>query len=74
MAVTVKADASFTISPPRELFRMNIAKRGAQMGRDSGSPYVPTSDGQRFLINALIEAPPPPPVTVILHWSAARRR
>jgi serine/threonine protein kinase/Tol biopolymer transport system component len=74
MAVTVKADTSFTMSPPRELFRMNIAKRGAQMARDNGSPYVPTADGQRFLINALIEAPPPPPVTVILHWPAARRR
>ena len=74
MAVTVRADTSFTINPPRELFTMNIAKRGAQMARDTGSPYIPTGDGQRFLINALLEEPPPPPVTVILHWPAARRR
>jgi hypothetical protein len=27
-------------------------------------------DGQRFLINAVIEKPAPPPVTVILNWPA----
>jgi hypothetical protein len=75
MAVTVKADTSFTSSAPRELFRMPIAERGAQMAQvGNGSPYVPTGDGQRFLINASIEGPPPPPVTVILHWPAALRR
>ena len=75
LAADVKADISFTVSAPRALFKMPIADRGARMTEVSNaSSYEPTGDGQRFLINALIEGPPPPPVTVILHWPAALRR
>jgi hypothetical protein len=74
LAADVKADTTFTVSAPRALFKMNIADRGAQINRGDGSSYVPTGNGQRFLINALIEEPPPSPVTVILHWPAALRR
>lgn len=75
LAADVKADTSVTVSAPRALFKMPIADRGARMTEMSNaSSYEPTGDGQRFLINALIEEPPRPPVTVILRWPAALRR
>jgi serine/threonine protein kinase len=69
MAVTMKADTSTTSSAPRPLFKMPIGDVAARIvGREDN--FVPMRDGQRFLINAVIEKPAPPPVTVILNWPA----
>jgi hypothetical protein len=36
--------------------------------------YDVTADGQRFLVNTLVEAPPPPPITIVLNWTAGLKR
>ena len=35
--------------------------------------YVPSSDGQRFLLNTQIEQPPTP-ITVVLNWMAGLKK
>jgi hypothetical protein len=36
--------------------------------------YDVTADGQRFLVNTLVEASPAPPITVVLNWIAGLKR
>ena len=33
-------------------------------------PYAVTADGQRFLINAIVETEPNAPLTVVVNWAA----
>jgi hypothetical protein len=33
-------------------------------------PYAVTGDGQRFLINAIVETEPNAPLTVVVNWAA----
>jgi hypothetical protein len=40
----------------------------------SFAPYAVTADGQRFLINAVVDAEPNVPLTVVFNWSAELRR
>ena len=34
------------------------------------APYAVTADGQRFLINAVVETEPNAPLTVVVNWTA----
>jgi hypothetical protein len=34
------------------------------------APYAVTADGQRFLINAIVETEPNAPLTVVVNWVA----
>jgi hypothetical protein len=34
------------------------------------TPYAVTSDGQRFLINAVVETDPNAPLTAVINWAA----
>jgi len=34
------------------------------------TPYAVTADGQRFLINAVVDAEPNAPLTVVTNWTA----
>jgi hypothetical protein len=34
------------------------------------APYAVTADGQRFLINAVVETEPNAPLTVVVNWAA----
>ena len=36
--------------------------------------YDVTADGQRFLVNTLIEEPPAAPITIVLNWIAGLKR
>jgi hypothetical protein len=54
------------------LFRLPIADIGPLTGIQNS--FLPTTDGQRFLINAVIDEPAPPPVTVIINWPAVLPR
>ncbi|MBI3330168.1 MAG: hypothetical protein HYZ81_26100, partial [Nitrospinae bacterium] len=36
--------------------------------------YDVTADGQRFLVNTVVEEPPAPPITVVLNWTAGLKR
>ena len=38
-----------------------LVKRGAPV-------YAPSPDGQRFLVNQILDDVPTPPITVILNW------
>jgi Tol biopolymer transport system component len=64
MAVPVEAGPSF--GRPRPLFKTDLPA-GVSPFRTS---YVPTRDGQRFLIKAQGGDPAPRPITVVLNWLA----
>ena len=61
-AVDVRAGASFDYGTPRFLFDMpsNVAA-----ARNS---YVPSADGQRFLVNMLLDTAPSP-INVVVNWN-----
>jgi Tol biopolymer transport system component len=64
MAVKVGPGPSF--GPPRELFQTRVAG-GVSLNR---THYVPSRDGQRFLVNTPIGEPAMVPITVVLNWTA----
>ena len=61
MAVTVDAGPRF--GTPKQLFQTKI-RAGVSALR---THYVPSRDGQRFLVNSAIDAPPSP-ITVVVNW------
>ena len=61
MAVTVEPGLRF--GTPRPLFQTRI-RAGVSALR---AHYVPSRDGQRFLVNSALAAPPSP-ITVVLNW------
>ena len=70
MAVTVKGDThTFEVDVPVALFDVNVGR--SRPGLFAGMyQYDVTADGQRFLVNTLVEEPPVPPITVMLNWIA----
>ena len=58
---------------PVRLFQTRIAG-GAVPGGPNKQQYDVSSDGQRFIINTLIEENSSSPITVILNWMTARSR
>jgi hypothetical protein len=69
MAVDVRAAGGFEVGIPRPLFKTRFTTFGA--GEGNRPVYVPTRDGQRFLINVVVEEMASSPVTVVLNWPAA---
>jgi serine/threonine protein kinase len=67
MAVSVGEDPSFGV--PRALFRMQAATGIAPYR----THYVPSRDGQRFLVDMTTDAPPQP-ITVVVDWTAALKK
>ena len=63
MAVEVGPGPSFGI--PKPLFQTQI-RAGVSNFR---AHYVPSRDGERFLINTAIDTPPSP-ITVVVNWTA----
>jgi serine/threonine protein kinase/Tol biopolymer transport system component len=63
MAVEVAAAPSFTVGVPRPLFRMRLPGR-------LRNGYVPSRDGQRFLVNTLPEGARSD-IVIVLNWMAA---
>jgi len=62
--------------------RVTLAANGASVERGTpqvlfhtlpGSMFEPAPDGQRFLVNAIIEDPPASPVVVILNWAGQKK-
>jgi hypothetical protein len=37
-------------------------------------PFDVSADGQRFLVNTIVEAPSQPPITLVVNWTAALPR
>jgi Tol biopolymer transport system component len=62
----VTGEASFTAGTPRALFDVAVPEPTAPYPTD----YAVTADGQRFLVNTVIDQPTRPALTVILNWTA----
>ena len=67
MAVSVGAGPSFGI--PRSLFQTHVVAGVTPMR----THYVPSRDGQRFLVNLATDAVISP-ITVVLNWTATVKR
>jgi hypothetical protein len=58
--------ATFSAGTPRELFEVDVPEANPPFPTD----YAVTADGQRFLVNTLVDQPTRPALTVILGWAA----
>jgi Tol biopolymer transport system component len=68
MAVPVGAGPSFAV--PKMLFRTRVPE-GVTSRR---THYVPSRDGQRFLVNTQSNDANPNPITVVLNWQAELKK
>ena len=68
MAVAVGAGPSFAV--PKVLFQTRVPE-GVSSRR---THYVPSRDGQRFLINTQTADASPNPITVVLNWQAELKK
>lgn len=69
MAVAVGSGESFTAGAALALFEFRAGSRLL-----SFAPYAVTGDGQRFLINAIMETQASAPLTVVVNWTALLKR
>jgi hypothetical protein len=70
MAVTVNIGASFEVGIPAPLLQTHIPVTGITDDRNS---YFATPDGQKFLVDELLESQMAEPLTVVLNWQADLR-
>ena len=68
MAVTVSSGATFEAGAPLKLFEF----RSGSTTIVTLPPYTVTADGQRFLINAIVEAQLSAPLTIMVNWAPQR--
>jgi Tol biopolymer transport system component/predicted Ser/Thr protein kinase len=68
MAVSVGPGPSFAV--PQPLFQTRVPA-GVTANR---THYVPSRDGQRFLVNTQTSDPSPTPITVVLNWTAGLKK
>jgi hypothetical protein len=64
MAAPVRSGESFEAGAPGALFEFRAGTF------QTFAPYAVTADGQRFLINAVVETEPNAPLTVVVNWAA----
>jgi eukaryotic-like serine/threonine-protein kinase len=69
MAAPVRSGDSLELGAAVPLFEF----RGGTVW-DFFAPYAVTADGQRFLINAVVDTEPNAPLTVVVNWAADLRR
>jgi Tol biopolymer transport system component len=69
IAVEVKGGASFEAGQPRALFELHSGN-----GVVTEPPYAVTADGQRFLLNTLVDESGGAPLTVVVNWQAGLNR
>jgi hypothetical protein len=67
MAVTIKAGATFEAEAPRALFESRLPAVATRQ------TYAVSADGQRFLLNAPLDAESPP-MTIVLNWTGLLKR
>ncbi|HEV2666680.1 MAG TPA: hypothetical protein VG324_17310, partial [Blastocatellia bacterium] len=65
MAVQVRSGESLDVGAAVSLFEFRAGTLAAPF-----APYAVTADGQRFLINAVVETEPNAPLTVVVNWAA----
>jgi Tol biopolymer transport system component len=70
-AVPVTTDGpTFSVGASHALFDVEVAEPNAPYPND----YAVTADGQRFLVNTVVDQPTHPALTVILNWTAALKK
>jgi len=72
MATSIKPAAdhqSIDIGPPVPLF---VAQSGAVVRPNRPGNYMPSADGQRFLVNRLLRDAGGTTLRVVLHWVPAK--
>ena len=71
MAVPVTTEgATFSAGAPRALFDVQMPEQTAPYPTD----YAVTMDGQRFLVNTVVDQPARPALTVIVNWTAELKK
>jgi Tol biopolymer transport system component len=71
MAVAVEPGAEFKASTPVALFEF---RSGNTANLVTNPSYTVTGDGQRFLLNALVETKESAPLTVVTNWMAEMKK
>jgi len=62
--------ATFSAGTPRGLFDVEVPEPNPPFTTD----YAVTADGQRFLVNTVIDQPTHPALTVILNWTSGLKK
>jgi Tol biopolymer transport system component len=70
MSVEVSGSADLQAAPPVALFKANFPPSVPAYWRY----YVPSADGQRFLVAALLAEAGASPINVVLNWSASLKK
>jgi hypothetical protein len=68
MAAAVRADGPFVTDVPTRLFQMRTIPVPATQPRRQ---FAVSAQGDRFLVNTVVEPAVPTPVTVVLNWARA---
>jgi serine/threonine protein kinase len=71
MAVTVSGGATIDPGRPEVLFQTSVPASGIVDDRNN---FVPTRDGQRFMINNLADTVNSQPLMIVLNWAADLKR
>ena len=72
MTVSIKTSPAFEASSPMELFQLRL---DMSQGLDGiRNHYDVAANGERFLVNSLVEETPSAPITVMLNWTAALKQ
>src|SRR5262249_18824157 len=68
MAAPVRSGETFEIGAPVPLFEFRAGTLSLFR------PYAVTADGQRFLINAVVDTEPNAPLTLLVNWTAGVKK
>jgi Tol biopolymer transport system component len=66
VAVGSGGEGGLVLGTGTQLFAMNV---GHVLNAGPTPEYVPSADGQRFLINIVLEDPRPTPLRLVMHWA-----
>ena len=66
-SVAVARDGQIEVGTPVPLFRTSIG-RALKIG--AGAEYVVSADGQRFLMNTIVQSPIPAPIRLVMNWKS----
>jgi len=66
MAVTISGGTTLNPGRPTILFQTSVPLSGITDDRNN---YTPSQDGQRFIVNTLVDAANAQPLTVVLNWA-----
>ena len=69
MAVPVVSGESFEMGTAGTLFEFRSGSNNPYV-----ASYTVTGDGQRFLVNAIVDAEPRAPLTVVVNWAAGAKK